>query len=51
MKKLFNISINIIEYMIQKYYNKIVKFIKHNTYRKILIDMLIKNNSFHNNKL
>ena len=51
MKRLYNININMIEFIIHKYCNKVIKFIKHNTYRKILINIQIKNNHFHNNKL
>ena len=41
MKKLFNMTINIIEFMIHKYYNKPVKFTRCNINKKILIDILI----------
>ena len=33
--------------MIYKYYNKAVNYIKYNIKRKILIDILIKDNNFH----
>ena len=36
--------------MILKYYNKAVKFIKLNLIKKVFIDTLIKNDSFHKYK-
>ena len=42
--------INIIEFMICKYYNKIVKYIRQNIKKKILIDILIKNSNLNNHK-
>ena len=42
--------INIIEFKVKRYYNKAVKFIKHNLIIKIFIDILIKNINFHKHK-
>ena len=42
--------INIIEFMICKYYNKIVKYIRQNIKKKILIDILMQNKNFHKSK-
>ena len=38
-------KMNIIEFMILKYYNNIAKYIKHNLIKKIFIDILIKKNN------
>ena len=40
-------TIYTIEFMIYKYINKAVNYIKSNFKRKILADILIKNNNFH----
>ena len=40
MKKILNIVIFIIEFTIQKYYNKIVKYIKFSIVKKILLNIL-----------
>ena len=50
MKKSFNITINTIEFMIHKYYNKAVKYIKQIINKKILTDISIKNIDYHNRK-
>ena len=42
MKKLFNMIIYIIEFIMHKYYNKFVRFIRYNIQKKILIDILDK---------
>ena len=47
MKKQYNIIIHIIEFIIYKYYNKAVKYIKYNIIKNIFIDILIKNKVFH----
>ena len=43
-------KMNIIEFMILKYYNNIAKYIKFNLINIILIDILIKKNNFHKYK-
>ena len=44
MKILFNIIIYIIEFMTYNYYNKAIKYIRLNIIKKILINILTKNN-------
>ena len=40
-------KMNIIDFMVHKYYNNIAKYIKLNLFKKVFIDTLIKNDSFH----
>ena len=46
-----NMIIYIIEFIIYKYYNKIVKYIKLTFKKKILIDISLKNNNFHKSNI
>ena len=50
MKKLSNMTINTIEFIIHKYYNKAVKYIKQIINKEISIDILIQNNNYHKSK-
>ena len=50
MKKSSNITINTIEFMIHRYYNKAVNCIKYNISKKILIGILMQNINYHNHK-
>lgn len=38
------------KFIIEKYYNKIVKYIKYKINQKISIDILVQNKSFHKPK-
>ena len=51
MKISLNIIIYTIEFMINKYYNKIAKFIKHIIMKKILISILNKIINYNKYKL
>ena len=50
IKKLSNMTINSIEFIIHRYYNKAINYVKQIIDKETSIDILIQNNNYHKYK-